>query len=451
MTPLVVSLIAYSIGLIALGLWMGRRVRDSQDFFVASRSLGPGLIFSTFLAANIGAGSTVGATGYAYTDGLAAWWWNGSAGLGSLVLAIWVGPRIWREANRLGLVTVGDFLERHFGRGVRGLAALIIWLGSFAILCGQLRGAGEVLQRVAGLSMGTGAFLASAITAAYFVAGGLVSAASVNRIQLVIILLGFAIAAPMVSNAAGGFSATTGNTSFWHGERVGWQTMLLLGPAFFLSPGLLQKAFGARDERAVRIGVGVNGVALLLFAWLPVALGLAARVLHPGLPRPEMALPAVLADNVPTTVGAFALAAVFSAELSTADAVLFMLATSGARDFYRGFVRTSASDTEVLRVARILAVVGCLVGYLLTYVFDSVVSSLTMFYSVMIVTLFAPILGGLFLPHAGRWSALASMLVGVATLITTHVATGGAGYGWMAPSFLGLIASGVTYLILAVF
>ena len=447
MTPLVASLIAYSIGLIALGLWMGRRVRDSQDFFVASRSLGPGLIFSTFLAANIGAGSTVGATGYAYTDGLAAWWWNGSAGLGSLVLAIWVGPRIWREANRLGLVTVGDFLERHFGRRA-GLAALIIWFGSFAILC-----------------VGSAA---RAVPSAWRASDGhrrvprrpspprnrrqrAHERASVNRIQLVIILLGFAIAAPMVSNAAGGFAATTGNTSFWHGERVGWQTMLLLGPAFFLSPGLLQKAFGARDERAVRIGVGVNGVALLLFAWLPVALGLAARVLHPGLARPEMALPAVLAANVPTSVGAFALAAVFSAELSTADAVLFMLATSGARDFYRGFIRTSASDTEVLRVARILAVVGCLVGYSLTFVFDSVVSALTMFYSVMIGTLFAPILGGLFLPHAGRWSALASMLVGVATLITTHVATGGAGYVWVTPSFLGLIASGVTYLILAVF
>ena len=43
------------------------------------------------------------------------------------------------------------------------------------------------------------------------------------------------------------------------------------------------------------------------------------------------------------------------------------------------------------------------------------------------------------------------MLVGVATLAPTHLATGGAGYGWAQPSFLGLVASGLTYLILAVF
>src|SRR5947208_1744887 len=44
----------------AVGLYIGRRVRGSSDFFVARRQLGPGLIFSTMLAANIGAGSTLG-------------------------------------------------------------------------------------------------------------------------------------------------------------------------------------------------------------------------------------------------------------------------------------------------------------------------------------------------------------------------------------------------------
>src|ERR1043165_3479529 len=120
MSALLVLLIAYSLALIGFGAWVGRRVRHTGDFFVAGRSLGAGLIFATFLAPNIGAGSTVGATGQAYLHGLAAWWWNGSAGLGSLILAFWIGPRIWREATARNLLTVGDFLDHHFGRGVRG-------------------------------------------------------------------------------------------------------------------------------------------------------------------------------------------------------------------------------------------------------------------------------------------------------------------------------------------
>jgi Na+/pantothenate symporter len=74
-----------------------------------------------------------------------------------------------------------------------------------------------------------------------------------------------------------------------------------------------------------------------------------------------------------------------------------------------------------------------------------------MFYSLMVVTLFAPIVGGLFFPRAGRWAALAAMIVGVGTLVATHLATGGLGYGWVTPPFLGLVASAITYLILAVF
>jgi SSS family solute:Na+ symporter len=450
-TVLLVLLIGYSIAIVLLGWWVGRAVRGTADFFLAGRSLGPGLIFATFLAANIGAGSTVGATGAAYVDGYAAWWWNGSAALGSFVLAFWVGPRLWREAQRLGLLTVGDFLEHHFGRDVRGLAAAIIWAGSFLILCGQLKGAAEVLQRVGGWSLGAGALAAATCTLAYFVVGGLKSAAWVNVVQLAIILTGFAIAAPIATTAAGGVHDMNGGASFWHGTSVGWQTLILLGPAFFLSPGLIQKAFGARDTTALTRGVALNGVALLLFAWLPVLLGIAAQTLAPGLARPEMALPAVLSEHVPLAVGSFALAAVFSAELSSADAVLFMLATSGARDFYRGFLRPEASDASVLRVARVMAVAGAIIGFLLTFLLDSVLSALTLFYQLMIVTLFAPILGGLFLPRAGRWGALAAMLVGVATLVTVHVATGGAGYGWAAPHFLGLLASGLTYLVLAVF
>src|SRR5512143_2705527 len=98
MSPHLPLIALYSAGLIGLGLFLGRKVKTTSGFFVANRGLGAGLIFSTVLAANIGAGSTVGATGLGYRFGLSAWWWNGSAGIGSLLLALWVGPRIWRRA-----------------------------------------------------------------------------------------------------------------------------------------------------------------------------------------------------------------------------------------------------------------------------------------------------------------------------------------------------------------
>ena len=67
-----VVLLVYALVLIGIGLWLVRRVSSANDFFVAGRKLGPALIFSTMLAANIGAGSTVAAAGLGYSDGLSA-------------------------------------------------------------------------------------------------------------------------------------------------------------------------------------------------------------------------------------------------------------------------------------------------------------------------------------------------------------------------------------------
>ena len=114
-----ILLIAYSIGIVGFGLWTARFVRRSSDFFVAGRSLGPGLIASSMLASNIGAGSTVGVAGLAYRDGIATWWWVGAAGIASFVLAFWVGPRLWRIAKRHNFYTTGDYLEFRYSAAVR--------------------------------------------------------------------------------------------------------------------------------------------------------------------------------------------------------------------------------------------------------------------------------------------------------------------------------------------
>src|SRR5215510_9222683 len=145
-------LIGYAVLMIAFGVILSRRVRESGDFFVAGRGLNTGLIFSTLLAANIGAGSTVGAAGLGYRDGLSAWWWVGSAGIGSVILALTVGPKIWRIAKQNNLYTVGDYLEFRYDRTVRGLTALVMWIASVTVLAAQLIAVSWILNVVAGTS-----------------------------------------------------------------------------------------------------------------------------------------------------------------------------------------------------------------------------------------------------------------------------------------------------------
>ena len=451
MTLQLALLIAYSVALVGIGLWVGHRVRSARDFFVAGRRLPAFLVFATVLAANIGAGSTVGAASLGYRDGLGAWWWNGSAGIGSVLLALWIGPRIWREARRHEFLTLGDFLEHRYGRAVRGTVGILLWLVTPFILAGQVIGAASILGTVAGVPRPAGAAAAVAVMFAYFAAGGLLSSAWVNLVELLVLLVGFAIAAPMAIGAAGGTGALAAAahtppafTSLWQGSAsLTW--LALLGPAFIVSPGLIQKAYGAIDERAIRIGIGASGAALMIFGFLPPLVGMAARVLHPDLPNADLALPTVLAHDLPPVAGSLALAAVLSAEISSADAILFMLATSLSQDLYRRFVRPGATDRTVLRVARSAAAAGAGIALLLALVLPTVVDALRIFYSVLTVVLFVPVVAAIHSRRAGRLEALVSIAGGLAVMVGSALVFGPQGIGGWNPALLGLGASALAF------
>lgn len=446
-------LLLYSVLQVALGLWIGRRVKSAGDFFVAGRSLGPFLLFATMVAANIGAGSTVGAAGLGYRDGLSAWWWVGSAGIGSLVLAFTVGPSIWRQAKAHDLRTVGDYLERRYNSAIRGVVAALLWLATLAILAGQLIALSRVLSVVAGVPKWAGCLVGGVVMMAYFTAGGLLSSAWVNAVQLCVLLFGFMVAVPVALAQVGGVDglrdsipAVNGYSDFFAGGGSGIRYLALLAPAFIVSPGLLQKIYGARDERAVRWGVAANGAVLLGFAFIPPILGMCARALHPSLPHHEEALPTLLALDLPPAFGALGLAAVVSAEVSTADAILFMLATSLSQDLYRRFLNPAATDAQVLKVSRIAAVAGGTLGVCLALVASSVIAALGIFYTLLGVCLFVPVAAGLYLKRFGTPEAATALVCGVALMLAVHFGTGGAGYGALSPALVGIVGGGVLAL-----
>lgn len=443
-----VILLFYAGLLMVVGLRVGRRVHTPDEFFVAGRRLGPGLIFATLLAANIGAGSTVGAASLGYRDGLSAWWWVGSAGLGSLVLAFWVGPRLRRIAAVHGLYTVGDFLEYRYGRSVRATVAILLWFGTLAILAAQLMAMGFVLNAVTGLDPRFGSVIGGLVVTVYFTAGGLLTSVWVNAVQLGVLLLGFLCVFPIILASIGGlsslFEATQeidGYWNPWHGGGSGWFYLAMLGPSFVVSPGILQRVYAARDDRAVRVGVAWNGLALLLFAATPALLGMAARVVAPDLDNPALALPTLLVQSLPPLLGALALAAIFSAEVSSADAILFMLATSLSRDLYVRFVRPQASAASILRVARFAAVFGGVAGMGIAMLSNSIVSALGIFYTLLAVSLFVPLIVGLYVRRVRTPEALASIGAGVAAVGAVQLTAGGDGFWGLTPAMLGLGAA----------
>ena len=363
-------------------------------------------------------------------------------------------------------------MELRYGATTRGIVAALLWVGTLAILGSQLMAIAWVLDVVAGIPRTWGCVLGGLVVTAYFFAGGLLTSAWVNLVQLVVLVTGFVLALPFaleaVNQSVGAGMAGSGGSEghlagllelrptddywgFTRGGTSGWVYAPLLIPAFLVSPGLVQKCWGARSAAAVRRGVVAAGVALLAFSLLPTLLGMSARALHPTLEHPDLALPTLLVADLPPWLGLLGLAAVFSAELSSADAILFMLATSLSRDLYRRFLRPDAPDAEVLRVARLAALAGGALGVVLALQLPDVIAGLQIFYALLGVSLLVPVLVAV---H-GRWpvgrstgrrgvsAALACVAVGVAALLWAR----GVDVAPLTPNLVALAASAAAFAV----
>ena len=221
--------------------------------------------------------------------------------------------------------------------------------------------------------------------------------------------------------------------------------LALLGPAFIVSPGLIQKVYGARDERSIRVGLTAAALALMVFAAVPPILGILAHGYDPALAASEMALPIVLVSGLPAAIGMLTLAAILSAEMSSADAVLFMLSTSLSRDLYQRFLNPSATDRETLRIARIAAVTGGVAATGLALLLPTVIDSLTVFYSLLTVALTIPIVAGLFSRKPGVPEALCAIGAGTTALVSGTMLLDSVPGSLVNPVTLGLVLSAVGF------
>ncbi len=456
-----VTIIIFAVLLVTIGYLIGKHVHGAADFFVGDRSFSWFLLFITLIAANIGAGSTVGVTGLAYKFGVSSWWWIGCSGLGSLILAYVIGPKVWKIAKERNLFTMGDYLDYRYAPAFRAVTSTMMAIGTLALFSGQLIGIAWILNVVAGIDKLYGIIIGAIVVTVYFSAGGIRSAAIVNILEVAVILLGFIIATPYCLSYVGGWSGLTATatknigdaaraTNFFAWDGMGYTAIigyfLMLTPAFCISPGLVGKVYAAKDERAVKIGTLLNGIVQLLFAFLPMLIGMCAYAAFPNLGNQELALPTAMKNMMPFGIAAFALSAIFAAEVSTADTVLYMLATSLSKDLYKTFFNKGASDEQLLSFSRKITVVCGVLGIIVAHFMANIITALSIFYSLMTVSLAAPFIFGLFSTRASAKGAFCSAGIGVLVTIALQFGNKGRGPWILNATSTGIIVAFVIML-----
>ena len=153
---ILVTLVAYKLLLIGVGVWASRRVASEGDFFLAgARGLGAWTAGLSYAASTSSAWVLLGFTGFVFTQGLVALWLVPGIFGGYVLTWLVMGPRLNAETRERGHLTVVDFLTTDAGRWARAIglvaAAMILFCFVFYI-SSQFQAAGNALAEVFGLS-----------------------------------------------------------------------------------------------------------------------------------------------------------------------------------------------------------------------------------------------------------------------------------------------------------
>lgn len=350
-TVVLITLIAYKLLLIGIGLWAQKRTRSSDDFFLGGRALGPVVAAISYSASSSSAWTLLGMSGAAFVMGLSALWLVAGAISGMLVAWIWVAPRLHKLSHAHGLVTLTDLLllgveDPLWRRRIARLAAGIVLLAFAFYVAAQFQGAGQTFADTFGLSMHSSILIGAAVILVYTLLGGFWAVSLTDTIQGALMAFAALLLPLAALHALGGWSGFVEGLQAvsspeqwrWSGRHSGLAALGFVlgiaGIAFgtFGQPHLLVRFMALRDARALA------QARWLTITWFAIVfggmafLGLAGHVLLPELQNPESVFFALTRELFPTLLGAVLIAAVLSAILSTADSQLLVGASAVAHD-----------------------------------------------------------------------------------------------------------------------
>jgi SSS family solute:Na+ symporter len=350
---------AYLVVALAVGVFAYRVTgRDAEDYYLASRSIGTGVLLFTTFATLLSAFTFFGGPNLAYASGPE---WILVMGLmdGILFAILWyvIGYRQWLIGKVQGYVTLGEMLGDRFGsKRLRALVAgvSIFWLFPYVML--QQMGAGEA---IVGLSDGVvpywvGAAAITLFMIVYVVLAGLRGVAWTDTIQGVFMLGIVWIAVGWVLSAAGGLDAVSTSLAASNPEflslgggvyspqwMIAQAVTIAFGVAMF--PQINQRFFVAKDVRVLKRSFSLWPVLVLLLFVPAFLLGTWAAGLGVTVPEGSNVVPVVLNAYTPGWFAALVVAGAMAAMMSSSDSMLLSGSSYLTRDLYRPVVTADLS------------------------------------------------------------------------------------------------------------
>ena len=469
MIPLVVIGIYLAL-LLGLGLWSRTAFRGtSQDYFVASRSLGPFLLVMSLFGTTMTAFALVGSTGKAYTHGIGVYGMMASwAGLVHSAVFLAIGVKLWSLGKRHGYVTqVQYFRDRFESTGLGTLLFVVLVALVIPYLLIGLMGAGITVRgvtRAAGLFVGADgveqgvppwitAGVICAVVYGYVFTSGLRGAAWANAFQTLVFLVVGLVAFFAIGDALGGMEAATQAARpelLVRGDAIGKLAFLSYGLvplSVGMFPHLFQHWLTARSAKSFKAPVVLHPL-LIMLVWVPcILMGVWASGFVDVPPEKANAVLGMLVAKLTTPwMSGIVTAGILAAIMSSLDSQFLCLGTMFTQDVVLHRRRHDPPDDRtILRLGRLFVGAVVLVTYGLSLVATRGIFDLGVWCFSGFAGLFPLVVASLYWSGTTRAGATASILATAGTWALLFWASRGAEHG----EFLVFGAMPVTFIVAA--
>jgi len=379
-----VVVIIYLLVLIGLGYWVsfGKKKNKDENIFLAGNSLGWGSIGFTMWGTNVGPSMLVASASIGYTTGIVAGNFGWYAFLFIFLLAMVFSPRYLGAKVQ----TLPEFMGKRFGQSTRNILAwytiatvLISWLALTLFAGGIL--VGQILNLPIWLSV----FVLVGISAFFTIAGGLKAIAFTNVFQMLLLIVVSLILTVVGVMKAGGPIAIYENTpaSYWNlflpasDPNYPWLAIVLgypiMGVWFWCTDqSMVQSVLGAKNLRQGQLGANFTGWLKILDVSLFIIPGITCFVLFPDLKNPDEAYMTMVTRLLPAGMVGMVMSVLIAALVSTIDSALNSLSTVFTVDIYVKKYKPEAKPKEIVRIGRIVTVLGAVIAIILTLGINSI-------------------------------------------------------------------------------
>ncbi len=366
-------LMAYVVGVLAIGSFFGKQVKSSKDMFSAG-GRSPWWVsgLSGFMTM-FSAGTFVVWGGIAYKYGIVAMAINMCYGIAGLLVGFFVAGR-WRK---MGVQTPAEYIQLRFGKAainlytwtmiVYRMVGVAVALYSLAVILTALMplGEGHFLRNetTGNLSLVWAILFFGTFMIVYTMSGGLWSVLMADVLQFIVLNLAVIFVVPLCFMHLGGLSnfAASVPEGFFRPVTSEYTWFFLAGWCmihFFMVGAewaFVQRFLCVPTATDARKSAWMFGVLYLISPWLWLLPPMLYRGIDPAA-NPEQAYILACQTVLPAGMLGMMLAAMVSATASMVSAQLNVFASVLTSDFYHGFFRPHATESHLVSVGRLMTV-----------------------------------------------------------------------------------------------